>query len=365
MVTTEVVDADLLDSLDRFFRETVDHELITAAEGTELLEDLWARCDGMDLLGIGIDPDRGGAGGGLPQLVALMQAAGRHAVPLPLLEHHLATWLLVSAGATVPDGLSTVAPGTAADEAHLSGTDLHGCFHQVAWTGAARRVVAIVPDETGVLCTVAAGRESLTVEPGTDLAGQPRDVVRAQGMPCQVLARGVDRTEMQRRAVLLRAAQMTGAMEAVAGRTLAYVRERQQFGAAIGSFQSVQQHVVTVQQVATMTALCVGRAVSALGTGGGSFEVAALRVIASDNAATAVRSAHQAHGAIGMTREFGLQTLTRRLNTWRWDFGAPSDAAREIGALVTDAEKLSAVITAEPGSQNIAYPRGELTKGNR
>lgn len=352
-MNVEVIDQELLGSLHGFFSEQFGHDVVAACEGQVLDPDLWDAVVRLDLPGVGISEDRGGAGGGLPQLVAMLQAAGRHSVPLPLVEHHLAAWLLTDAGEVMPGGVLTIVPGTRGDDLTLRKGRLHGGASQVAWAASAAGIVALVPDDSGKTRLVVIDPAELEIGSGVDLAGQPRSAIRANGASCRVidLARRPD--ELARRGALLRAAQIAGALEALARSTLQYVREREQFGQAIGSFQSVQLHVVTVQQAATMTALCVARAVSAAEVGNASFEIDAVRVIAGENARLAARAAHQAHGAIGMTREFGLHHLTRRLNTWRWDFGNPTDAATRIGTAVNRIGSVRDVVTAAPSTMEV------------
>jgi acyl-CoA dehydrogenase len=47
--------------------------------------------------------------------------------------------------------------------------------------------------------------------------------------------------------------------------------------------------------------------------------------------------AHQVHGAIGFTIEYGLHRLTRRLWSWRSDFGSDAHWAGWLGARVAAA----------------------------
>ena len=42
-------------------------------------------------------------------------------------------------------------------------------------------------------------------------------------------------------------------------------------------------------------------------------------------------AAHQAHGAMGMTKEYELGQLTRRLWSWRDEFGSERWWGRELG----------------------------------
>ena len=46
--------------------------------------------------------------------------------------------------------------------------------------------------------------------------------------------------------------------------------------------------------------------------------------------------AHQVHGAIGFTYEHALQFVTRRLWSWRAEFGGEGDWAVELGRAVSE-----------------------------
>jgi acyl-CoA dehydrogenase len=65
--------------------------------------------------------------------------------------------------------------------------------------------------------------------------------------------------------------------------------------------------------------------------------MAASKVIANTAATEAARAAHQAHGAIGMTREYRLHQFTRRLWSWRSEFGSEGEWARRLGERVISA----------------------------
>ena len=143
--------------------------------------------------------------------------------------------------------------------------------------------------------------------------------------------------DVRRRAALLRSAVLAGLTRAMFELTQAYTAERHQFGKPVGSFQSVQLHVVTLAQAAAMSQVCVDRAVGALAIGGGEFEVLATSALTAQNAVQAARSAHQAHGAIGMTREYPLQFLTRRVQTWRQRWESQSDVEDAVAAWALEA----------------------------
>lgn len=52
----------------------------------------------------------------------------------------------------------------------------------------------------------------------------------------------------------------------------------------------------------------------------------------------AAAGSHQAHGAIGMTNEYELGQLTRRLWSWRDEFGGEARWSRTIGARLAAAQ---------------------------
>ncbi|SPT51271.1 Uncharacterised protein [Actinomadura madurae] len=73
-------------------------------------------------------------------------------------------------------------------------------------------------------------------------------------------------------------------------------------------------------QAAAITQLAVWRAAHAHALAPTDLTVVRLpKMIADLQAKEAIRCAHQAHGAIGMTREYPLHRLTRRLHTWSLD----------------------------------------------
>ena len=153
-------------------------------------------------------------------------------------------------------------------------------------------------------------------------------------MPVTVSAaapQGITDQSLCERAALARVALMAGALAAVAAMTLRYSREREQFGRPIGRFQAVQAHLVTIHQQATVVASAVDGAVAAVQRGQGGFEIACAKLLADRAAQLATRAAHQTHGAIGMTKEYPLHHLTRRLWAWRDEAGGHRRWADRLG----------------------------------
>ncbi len=329
-MTENGADRDLVDMAESFFAKRVDHDVVLAAEVDGTPGALWDEVAELGLPWIGIAEERGGSGGTLHDQIAVQRAAARRAAPLPLAEAFLAAELMTRHGIDVDGGQSTVAVAGDADHVDLDGTVVSGVLRRVPWAGGSDRVVTIVDAPRPVLVVIP--RDDCEIEVGRDLAGQPRDTVRFDRVDAAVVPARSTSAELRRRIGLVRAAQISGAIGGVRALTVEYVRTRSQFGRVIGSFQSVQHLVVEIAEWDALTETAVSAAVTAE-PDGAWMPASAAKYLADLGAAAAIRAAHQAHGAIGMTQEYALQDLTRRLNTWRGDHGAELELAEELGSL--------------------------------
>jgi Acyl-CoA dehydrogenase, C-terminal domain len=113
------------------------------------------------------------------------------------------------------------------------------------------------------------------------------------------------------------AAEAAGLLRAAFDVTLDYVKQRQQFGRAIGSFQAVQHRLATCAQ---LVAGCQWLALRAADSGDeGDAAIAALYV--QDQGRHIVNDLHQFSGAIGLTLEYPLHYWTYRLKALQGEFG--------------------------------------------
>ena len=76
----------LLDTADRFFTERCGKDIVNSVEKGVWPADLWKEIEEMGLPLIAVAEDRGGAGGTLADMLAVLRLAGSHAVPVPLAE---------------------------------------------------------------------------------------------------------------------------------------------------------------------------------------------------------------------------------------------------------------------------------------
>jgi acyl-CoA dehydrogenase len=124
---------------------------------------------------------------------------------------------------------------------------------------------------------------------------------------------------------------MAGAAETMSNLTLEYTHERRQFGQPIARFQAVQHHLVTIAQCAAQLSMVADVAGRGASGGRAAIEIAAAKIIADESAERGTRAAHQAHGAMGVTREYALHHFSRRLWAWRHEFGTGARWRRRLG----------------------------------
>jgi acyl-CoA dehydrogenase len=130
---------------------------------------------------------------------------------------------------------------------------------------------------------------------------------------------------------LMRSAQMAGALEGALATSTKYVTERKQFGRPIGNFQAIQHQLALLAGHTAASGIAADHAFRAADRRDLRFEVAAAKTRIGEAAGLGASIAHQVHGAIGFTYEHSLHFLTRRLWSWRAEFGAEVDWATWLG----------------------------------
>jgi acyl-CoA dehydrogenase len=327
-----MTDTLVLDAADRLFADQATPALVNAAENGTWPSDLWQATDEAGF------PDALGELADLPAALAILRAAGRHAVPLPLAETMLARFALRAAGLTVHHGPLTLAPVERDDVVSLrrdgSGWRLSGTLRRLPWASEAARLVVVAD---GAVARVAPAPSE--IRRGKNLAGEPRDTITLDravaGDAAAPLAAPLDRELLYRLGALCRAAQMAGALETALALATQYANDRVQFGRPIGKFQAIQQQLAQFAEQVAAAAVAVTASADEIARGGDVFFAAAVaKIRAGEAAGKSTDIAHQVHGAIGFTHEHRLHHLTRRLWSWRDEFGVESDWSIALGRRV-------------------------------
>jgi acyl-CoA dehydrogenase len=346
--------SDLLaPTVTRLFTDLVTKELIESAEKGAWPDKLWRALEEGGLTLPLVPESSGGAGGAWSDAHVVVRAAGKHGAPVPLAETIVAGWLLSRAGLEVPLGPLAIAPVREGEILRLmksaGGWRLTGTASGVPWGAAAGHVVAVAEGEGApMIALVRQGVARVTAD--RNLAREPRDTLAFDGaavVGTAPAAAGDDGAQLIALGAMVRAAQMAGALESILEQSARYATERKQFGRPIGSFQAVQHNLAILAGHVAAAGIAAENAFRAADRGDASFEIAVAKVRAGEAAGIGAGLAHQAHGAIGFTYEHTLQFSTRRLWSWRAEFGSESRWAMQLGRRVAarGAERLWSDLT--------------------
>jgi acyl-CoA dehydrogenase len=297
----------------------------------------WDQIEALGIADILVPEERGGSGADWDDACAVLQAAGRWQVPLPLAEAMIARKLLAATALEVPRSRLSIAPNPVATLSRDGrGWKLSGTLASVPWGREVDRVVTTMPLDGRPHVVVLAVADA-SVDQKTNLADEPRDNLEFDG--ASALAAPADCREAQSlfdHAALARTAQIAGALQSALERSIAYSLERKQFGRPIGQFQAVQQQLALLGAEAA-AATCASRSAAiAADIGDASFEIAAAKLRANQAIAVATAIAHQVHGAIGFTREYALRQATQRLWSWRSECGNDRYWSERLGRTVIE-----------------------------
>ncbi len=301
---------------------------------------LWDSLEESGLAAAWVSDTLGGAGADVVDGFGVLKVAGEFAAPVPLAETLMAGFLLAGVGLPMPAGPMTVAPVHVADCLTL---DWDGRLHGTAWdVPFARwaRHIAVLAQRDGQSCVALVAAADCGISPGVSLAGEPRDRVSFAGVKAQAIAAEPD---MGHGALLtlgaaIRVTQMAGALERILNQSLQYAGDRVQFGRPIGNFQAIQHSLAQFAgEVAAAGAAAMAAAeavaLSGLQDEATLVEVAAAKIRVGEAAGIGSAIAHQVHGAMGFTHEHALQHSTRRLWSWRDEFGNESHWSILLGGI--------------------------------
>jgi len=346
---------DLLqDSARRLFAGHCDQTLVARAEAGEWPDGLWHAIEEAGFAAALVPEEAGGSGVGMADALAVLRAAAGSCAPVPLAETMMANWLLATSGLGVEAGPQSIAPVTPYNGFVLArerdGWRLTGDAARVPWAHEARSI-AVLALARGAPMVVRLRREHYALLPGRNLAGEPRANISVDAClaPDEVAEAppGFGLEQLQLFGAATRTVLIAGALAEVLDMTVRYAQERVQFGRPIGKFQAIQQNLAVLAGQAA-AAGAAGDLAQEAANGFNRLTIAAAKARAGEAASIGAAIAHQVHGAIGFTQEHRLNLSTRRLWSWRDEFGSEAMWNRLVGEIVakTGGEQLWAAITA-------------------
>ena len=308
------------------------------AEARTTDRELWQELCELGWPGIAVSEEYGGGALGRIELSILCEELGRAVAPVPFLPSTMASTLIEHAGS--PEQRERWLPGLASGESvGALGSANDGVGELVV--SAPEADVIVLVDDDGRARLVSAAEAEVTpldaIDP-TRSAGRVR-AANAEELPGDVPG-AVDR------ALVAISSELVGVCERALEMTIAYVKDRKQFGVPVGAFQAVShrcaQMLLDTERARSATAFASW---SADADPDGLPEAAAMaKASASDAGREVTASAIQAHGGIGFTWEADVHWLFKRAQLDAAMLGGASRQRARVAAIL--AEKLTAAAPA-------------------
>jgi acyl-CoA dehydrogenase len=320
--------------------------------------EIWTEMAELGWLGLQIPEEYDGLGLGFFDLCVVLEQSGRELMPEPFVSTLLlGTQTLLLGGteaqkqALLPaiatgDTLVTVGYDEAGSHGDVSkvatvarrsadGFDLSGEKLQVLDGHLADRIIvsAATSDLGYTLFLVDPAHAGVTITRQSRIDGLNAAIVRLDGVSVQdddiVGELDGGATLLQRtfdRAAVGLSAQMLGASEQAFADTIEYIKEREQFGVPIGSFQALQHRAVSVYTEIALTRSVVLAAARAIDEAPDDVpRLASLaKATASETFMHAAKEAIQMHGGVGVTDEHDIGFYMKRAQATYMTFGKPS-----------------------------------------
>lgn len=296
---------------------------------------VWPHLAGVGVVGMTAPERFGGLGMDELDLALVLEECGRAALPEPLVEHTAVAVPLVAE--TCDDAfcdrwLGAAAAGKATLAVRLGDAPF------VVGAERARLLLLEHPGGHGVELH-AVEPAAVTLVPQTSVDGA-RKLARVEWQPSAAtcVARGpMARAALDRafdRGAFATAAELVGCARKLVETTVEYVKLRQQFGKAVGSFQAVKHMLAEAHVAIELARPCVHRAAYALARREQdlAIHVSMAKAYASDAATRAARVALQCHGAIGYSFEYDLHLWMKRAWVQAAAYGDAAWHRARIGA---------------------------------
>jgi acyl-CoA dehydrogenase len=340
---TQSVGEMLRETADRLFQARCDTATRRAADQGAWPAALWAAVEEAGLHRALVPEVAGGFGVPMEDALSLLKVAGAHAVPVPLAETMLASWLLAAAGLAIPDGALSAGPVRDGEALHLANGKLSGTLTRIPWARDVPHIVVLTGQQVALV-----DRRAWSLETGENVAREPRDTIEFNGPVVAAGPTQVTSAQLAAMGAAMRTQQIAGALARLTEMTTQYAQDRVQFGRPLGKFQAVQQNLAVLAGQAAAASAAADMAAQAVADGLNVLPIASGKARAGEAAGIAAAIAHQVHGAIGFTFEHDLHFLTRRLWSWRDEFGKDAVWQRLLGLHMVQAgaENVWAEITA-------------------
>ena len=317
-------------------------------------DELWSAMVAADLVGLSVPESCGGGGYGLTEAALIAEVVGRHVAPVPFAEVVSTARLLGAAG---DEAASRILGGEIVVPALREGVEAAEALRPTVratsageeWTltgnkrlviGATDAVAYLVPATTDgelQLFVVSAGDITAHTD-STTSAGQLARSIDLDGtaarrieLPDPLAALESLRHELR----ILRCAQYAGVADGALQLAAQHCKERQQFGAPIGTFQAVAHRMADAWLDTSLMQATARQAAWRSDHGLPATQAAASASLwACQGGPRVVEAAQHVHGGIGVDLDYPVHRYFRWAKDLELQLGGASASALDLGAAI-------------------------------
>ena len=320
----------LQDSLERLLQDLCVPSSIGEIEARGDASSIWGAINESGFADLLIDEDLGGAGLTWSDAFSLFYLCGQYSLPTPLGATAYARSVLAAKGFDIVSGPIAMSSNLAAADGGkiISRSTPFGKVSD--W------LMGNIQGKTYLLPVCDAVVED------TGIYGSLQAHLLWEKMPAGAIDLG-EVLPVRNVGALIWTPMMAGAMSEIMKMVLTHANDRAQFGKSIGKFQAIQQQISVLAESVQAATIAAQMACKAGLDKDNVLLIATAKARVSELTLQVNSIAHAVHGAMGVTEEFHLHYLTRRLNEWRLDFGSEGYWQEKLGQAYLDSSANGAI----------------------
>jgi alkylation response protein AidB-like acyl-CoA dehydrogenase len=328
-----------------FFADNATSQRTRAAmAGDGIDRALWtAFCTELGLAGIGLPEEHGGAGLGMVEFASVAEAAGAQVAPIPLLGLATAARAIAAGGSDAQKaewlprliGGEAIAACEGVPSLDFADGRLTGVVDPVPHGAIADVFVLVAPGQAWLVRNDAPGvsvKAHTTMDQTRPFARITLDQAQAEPLPDPESAIAA----VHQGGWICLAAEALGVAQECLDRTVAYAKERVQFGRPIGSFQAYKHRLADMMIEIEQARSAVYWAACAVDEDSPEAQLAlhAAKSFAADTAFLCAANMIQLHGGIGFTWEHDAHLYFKRARSLQTMLGDGNFHREQVAALV-------------------------------
>jgi 3-oxocholest-4-en-26-oyl-CoA dehydrogenase beta subunit len=313
---------------------------------------LWERLAADGWLGLAFPESAGGGGAELLDIAVALEELSRAAAVVPFAETMACAYTLTRSG--TDEGRAALAAAILQDAGSVTpavgpqaGDDGHRSFSAGTLSGSARYVdygpscthqlVSAQEDGRDRLFLVDARTSGVTQRPLHNIGHTPQSTTAYDGVAAVPAGDEAAVVLLTQVATALCCVQLLAFAQQALDLTVGYVKDREQFGRPLGSFQAVQQQAADMDLAVAATRYLTYELVWKVDRGTASAaDLATAKAAASRTAVSVTMTAHQLHGGMGMTEEYPLHFFSRWAKERSLAWGSEYESLAVLAGSIAD-----------------------------